>query len=194
MYFICDVIFEKLLKLQQISCVIHHLVEIQDSLYRAKFSINHYENWCKWRVFVSKHALKLQNVMRSLSQNIAVLTHVVTSSTQNWLENVPKLVSHVLMVIRTLDEVFVCETIFSTFWNSSPMLWHYHRKIESKRAKFVYHVELTAKILKTETIITLTQKFFLPEEFLSKDFKTCETCTKKGANSQTNFQEKSCNG
>ena len=56
--------------------------------------------------------LKLQNVMRSLSQNIAFLTPVVTSSTQNWLEKVPKLVSHVLMVIRTLNEVFVYETIF----------------------------------------------------------------------------------
>ena len=31
--------------------------------------------------------------------------------------------------------------------------------------------------LKTETIITLVRKFFLPEEFLSKDFKACETCT-----------------
>ena len=56
--------------------------------------------------------LNLRNVMRLLSQNIAVLTPVVTSSTQNWLEKVPKLVSHVLMVIRTLDEVFVYETIF----------------------------------------------------------------------------------
>ena len=56
--------------------------------------------------------LNLRNVMRLLSQNIAVLTPVVTSSTQNWLEKVPKLVSHVLMVTRTLDEVFVYETIF----------------------------------------------------------------------------------
>ena len=50
--------------------------------------------------------------MRSLSQNIAVLTPVVTSLTQNWLEKVPKLVSHVLMVIRTLNEVLAYETIF----------------------------------------------------------------------------------
>ena len=56
--------------------------------------------------------LNLRNAMRLLSQNIAVLTPVVTSSTQNWLEKVPKLASHVLMVIRTLDEVFVYETIF----------------------------------------------------------------------------------
>ena len=44
--------------------------------------------------------LKLQNVMRSLSQNIAVLTAVVTSSTQSWLEKMPKLVSHASMVIE----------------------------------------------------------------------------------------------
>ena len=41
LYFICDVILEKLLELRQISCIVHHLVEIQDSLYQAKFSINH---------------------------------------------------------------------------------------------------------------------------------------------------------
>ena len=44
--------------------------------------------------------LKLQNFMRSLSQNIAVLTPVVAPLAQNWLEKVPKLVSHVLMVIE----------------------------------------------------------------------------------------------
>ena len=41
LYFICDVILEKLLELRLISCIVHHLVEIQDSLYQAKFSINH---------------------------------------------------------------------------------------------------------------------------------------------------------
>ena len=41
----------------------------------------------------------LQNFKRSLSQNIAILTAVVTSSTQNLLEKVPKPISHVLMDI-----------------------------------------------------------------------------------------------
>ena len=40
---------------RQISCTIPHLVEMQDSLYQAKFLINDYENWYKWRVPVSKH-------------------------------------------------------------------------------------------------------------------------------------------
>ena len=41
---------------------------------------------------------------------------------------------------------------------SSPMLCRHHRKIESKRVKFVYHVELAARILKTEAMATLVQK------------------------------------
>ena len=40
---------------RQISCTIPHLVEMQDSLYQAKFLINDYENWYKWRVPVPKH-------------------------------------------------------------------------------------------------------------------------------------------
>ena len=47
------------------SCITPHLVEMQDSL----FPINHYKN-------------------RLFSQNIAVLTPVVTSSTQNWHKKV----------------------------------------------------------------------------------------------------------
>ena len=46
--------------------------------------------------------LKLQNVRRSLSQSTAVLTTAEMSLTQNWLEKVPKLVCHVLMVIRDI--------------------------------------------------------------------------------------------
>ena len=40
LYFICSVIFGKLSELPQISCIIPHLVGIQDFLYRTKFSIS----------------------------------------------------------------------------------------------------------------------------------------------------------
>ena len=42
----------------------------------------------------------------------SVLTPVVVSLTKKWLAKVSKLVSHVLMVMRTLDKVFVYETVF----------------------------------------------------------------------------------
>ena len=45
LYFVCDVIFDKLSEPQQISCIIPHQVEAPDSLYRIKFGISHYENW-----------------------------------------------------------------------------------------------------------------------------------------------------
>ena len=44
LYFICHVIFDQHSELRQISCIIPHLVEIQDSLYRRKFSINRHKN------------------------------------------------------------------------------------------------------------------------------------------------------
>ena len=47
LYFICDVLLSKLSEVWQISFIIPHEVEIQDSLYQAKFSTNHYENRCK---------------------------------------------------------------------------------------------------------------------------------------------------
>ena len=40
------------------------------------------------------------------------------------------------------------------------MFCRHHCKIDLKRVKFVYHVELVVRILKTETIITLVQKLF----------------------------------
>ena len=58
LYFICDVIFDKLSELQQIPCIIPHKAEIQDSSYWAGFSINHNGNWYKWRVLVSKMICK----------------------------------------------------------------------------------------------------------------------------------------
>ena len=57
-------------------------------------------------------------------------------------------------------KVYVYETIFLKSWNSSSMLWCHHCNIGSKRLKSVYHVKLVAKILKSETIITLVQRFF----------------------------------
>ena len=50
-----DAILDKLSELWKISCLIPHLVEIQDALHGAKISINHYENWYKMKVLVSKH-------------------------------------------------------------------------------------------------------------------------------------------
>ena len=65
--------------------------------------------------------------------------------------------------------------IYMKSWNSSPMLWRHYHKIKSKRVKFVYHVELAVRILKTETMITLVQKFFSVGRISFK--RLCETCT-----------------
>ena len=40
------------------------------------------------------------------------------------------------------------------------MLWRHHLKIKSKIVTFEYHIEMMVRILKTETIITLVQKYF----------------------------------
>ena len=82
-------------------------------------------------------------------------------STQKFLGKRRKLVSHVLMAIEDENEKYekpwveVCiyGTIFLKSWNSSPVLWCHGLKIGSKRLKFVYHVQLVVKILKSRTTL-----------------------------------------
>ena len=47
------------------------------------------------------------------------------------------------------------------------MLWRHHLKIGSKRLKFVYHIQLMIKIIKSGTIITLVEIFFSEGKFLN---------------------------
>ena len=91
----------------------------------------------------------------------------MTSSTQNWLEKGPRLVSHVLMVIeRWKSEVKGtlewCIRLWNYFflksWNSYAMLWCSYLKIGSKRLKFVYYVQLAVKILKSRKIGDISSK------------------------------------
>ena len=44
LFFHCDVIFDKLSKLEQISCVIPYYIDVKDSLYLDKFRVNIFEN------------------------------------------------------------------------------------------------------------------------------------------------------
>ena len=71
----------------------------------------------------------------------------------------------------------VYKNILSKSWNSSPMLRRHYHKIESKKVKFVYHVELVVRILKTEIIIILVEKWFSAVRISFKTSKICETCT-----------------
>ena len=63
--------------------------------------------------------LKLQNFMRLLSQNIAVLTPVVTQSTQNWLELGPFLTKFVVNDVITRKQGIGRHQDFVMFKN-----WH----------------------------------------------------------------------
>ena len=49
LFFHVNVIFDKLSKLGQISCVIPYYIEIKDSLYLGKFFVNLLNNWFKMK-------------------------------------------------------------------------------------------------------------------------------------------------
>ena len=51
--FQCDVIFDKLSKLGQISCVIPYYIEEKDSLNLDKFFANLLESWYKMRKIIT---------------------------------------------------------------------------------------------------------------------------------------------
>ena len=55
LFFYSDVIFDKLSKLEQISCLIRYYIEIKDSLSLGKFFVNLLENWYKMRKIIAQH-------------------------------------------------------------------------------------------------------------------------------------------
>ena len=55
LFFHCDVIFDKLSKLGQISCGVPYYIKIKDSLYLGKFFVNFFENWYKMRKIIAQH-------------------------------------------------------------------------------------------------------------------------------------------
>ena len=54
-FFHCDIIFDKLSELGQISCVVPYYIEIKDSLYLGKFFVNFFENWYKMKKIIAYH-------------------------------------------------------------------------------------------------------------------------------------------
>ena len=158
--------FDKLSELPQISCIIPHLVEIKDSSYIGssfqsiitKISTNkeylfqntkttkfHEITFSKYCSFGSRGDVINPKFARKSAQ-----THISCTNGHRKIKINSK---------RNFEVRYSFMKLFSrNILISSPMLCRHHRKIESKRVKFVYHVELAARILKTEAMATLVQK------------------------------------